>query len=308
MITVITPVFNGAQFIRETVESVLEYKRSFPVEYIVVNDGSTDSTFEILQEFSGAIRVISKPNGGESSAVNVGIENSKGSFLLVVSADDPLPSSKVFSGVEEFFSENPDVVAWYPNWAMIDSSGKVLRIVEVDEYSEELLIGRFRCLPGPGTIFRKDAALSIGGRDSRWTFVGDYDFWLRLSRVGILKKRDELVAQWRFHSQSTSISLRGLDMAAERISVTQEFLKNNSLEESIRKMALAHSYYFAARLSFFDSKVDGKRLLRQAFASNKWKIEDGNALVYSFIWTLPFSRLLVSPIRRLLQRMGYAQT
>lgn len=308
MITVITPVFNGAQFIRETVKSVLECKQSFPVEYVVVDDGSTDSTLEILQEFGDEIKVVSKSNGGESSAVNLGIENSIGDFLLIVSADDPLPSPRIFSGVEEFFLENPKVVAWYPNWSIIDSAGLKIRTIEVEEYSEESLIGRFRCLPGPGTIIRKKAALEIGGRDCRWTFVGDYDFWLRLSRVGLLKKRGELVAQWRFHSQSTSISLRGLDMARERISVIQEFVKNNPLEESLRKMALAHAYYFAARLSFFDSKVDGKSLLRQAFSSNNRKIEDGSLLVYIYIWTLPFSRLFVNLIKPLLRKMGRVLT
>ena len=73
-------------------------------------------------------------------------------------------------------------------------------------------------------------------------------------------------------------------------------------------MALAHAYYFAARLSFFDSKVDGKGLLRQAFSANSRKIEDGSVLVYIFIYTLPFSRVFVKLIKPLLRKLGCAVT
>jgi hypothetical protein len=131
---------------------------------------------------------------------------------------------------------------------------------------------------------------------------------LRLSRVGVIKKRDELAAQWRFHDQSTSISRRGLDMAMERVSVIEEFLGSNKIDQQLQKRALAHAYYFAARLSFFDSKVDGKSLLRKAFASNKGEIEDGKFLVYLFIWTLPFSRIAARFFKPILRRTGRALT
>jgi glycosyltransferase involved in cell wall biosynthesis len=308
MITVITPVFNAAEFIRETIESVLVSDGIFDIEYIVVDDGSTDSTPEVLREFGSKIKVITQPNGGESSAVNVGIEHSRGEILLVVSADDPLPSMAIFNGAERRFSENPDLVAWYPNWVIIDSQGEVIRNVEVEEFSEESLIGKFRCLPGPGTLFRRDAALMVGGRNPKWTFVGDYDFWLRLSQVGALQKRNETVAQWRFHDQSTSISRRGVEMAMERVTVIEEFIETHQIDPQLRGKALAHAYYFAARLSFFDAKVDGKSLLKKAFASNNREIEDGKLLVYLFIWTLPLSRTTVRFLKPILKNFGRALT
>jgi glycosyltransferase involved in cell wall biosynthesis len=308
MITVVTPVFNGANFIEETINSVLACKGVFDLEYIVVDDGSTDSTPEILLKFGSAIKVINKLNGGESSAVNVGIQNAKGEIILIVSADDPLPSCEIFNGAERYFLDNPEIVAWYPNWSIINSSGEVIRIVEVEEFSEDSFIGRFRCLPGPGTLIRRESALRIGGRNTKWTFVGDYDFWLRLSQIGIMKKRDQLLAQWRFHDQSTSISRRGSEMATERVSVITEFVEANQLDEKLRAKALAHAYYFAARLSFFDSNIDGKSLLRKAFAANNRKIDDGKVIVYLFIWTLPFSRFTTRLFKPILRRMGRALT
>ena len=308
MITVITPVYNGADFITETVNSVLQAKANHNLEYIVVNDGSTDNTLEKLEQFGDKISVFTKSNGGESSAVNLGLRNANGDLVLILSADDPLPSGEIFIGVEEYFSMNPNVVAWYPNWRIIDAANREVRVVEVDEYSDELLIGKFRCLPGPGTIFRKSSALSIGGRNENWIFVGDYDFWLRLSRVGLLVKRKQVVAQWRFHDKSTSIANRGLAMAQERIRVILEFTDSNKLDPKLKCQAIAHAYYYAARLSFFDSRIKGKTYLIKAMLSNRGTIDDGNLLVYIFIFGLPLSRPLVKFLKPLLRRFSNALT
>lgn len=308
MISVITPVYNGEKYIKETVDSVLLAIRNHDVEYIVVDDGSNDATRKILDSYGSRIIRHSKENGGESSAVNAGLEISRGEVILIVSADDPLPSSQIFDGVEAFFHENPDVVAWYPNWLIIDENGGEIRKVEVDEYSDDLLIGRFRCIPGPGTIFRRSSAVLIGGRNLNWTFVGDYDFWLRLSRTGKLVKRNQVLAQWRFHSDSTSIAKRGLSMAMERVNVIDEFLKSNNLDHKLARKARAHAYYFAARLSFFNSEIPGKKFLWKALKSNRFKIEDGQLRVYLFIFLLPFSRFLVNILKPVLRKFDRALT
>jgi glycosyltransferase involved in cell wall biosynthesis len=308
MISVITPVYNGEDFIIETVESVLNAAAHHDVEYIIVNDGSDDQTLERIQKFESRVKILSKENGGESSAVNMGLAEAKGDLVLIVSADDPLPSDDIFVGAESFFSKNLGVVAWYPNWKIIDAEGKELRTVEVDDYSDELLIGRFRCLPGPGTLFRRTAALSIGGRNDKWVFVGDYDFWLRLSRVGRIQKRNQLVAQWRFHDQSTSIARRGTEMASERIAVIEEFIEFNPIEQNLVRQAIAHSYYYAARLSFFDTRVKGKKYLSKALKVSKGRIKDGKITVYLFIALLPLSKHLVSIVKPFLRKFGRALT
>ena len=308
MISVITPVYNGEDFIQETINSVLNISQNYNIEYIVVNDGSTDQTLEQLKKFEGRIKVFTKINGGESSAVNFGLQKANGDLVLIVSADDPLPSEEIFNGAEDFFTSDPNVVAWYPNWTIIDEHGIQMREVEVDDYSDELLIGRFRCLPGPGTLIRRSAALAIGGRNEKWTFVGDYDFWLRLSRVGRLVKRNDVLAQWRFHEGSTSIAKRGLEMAMERVAVIEEFLSANRVDLDLERQAKAHAYYFAARLSFFDPRVDGKRLLRQALKANRMRIEEGKYLVFFFIMTSPLSRILVKPLKPILRFFGKALT
>lgn len=299
LVSVITPVFNGEKYIEETVESVLRLAKGFPVEYIIVDDGSTDSTSEILQRYSKSATVLKQSNSGESAAVNLGFNHARGEFLLVVSADDPLFTARIFNGVGDFFNTNKSIVAWYPDWKLIDSHGNTIEVREVSEYEDQLLIGEFNCLPGPGTLIRKSAALQIAGRDTRYKFTGDYDFWLRLSQIGELKRRPEVLGQWRMHDGSTSISLRGREMALERIAVMENFVNTNSIEFKLKQSALAHAYYYAARLVSFDLKVPGRRYMFKAFSIQRGWVRDAKVLEVIFILSTPLSNIAWNLVRRM---------
>ena len=291
-LSVITPVYNGEKYIKETIDSVIDAIGESNIEYLVVDDGSIDTTPAILKSYGNEIKVITQPNEGESSAVNTGFNNALGDFVLVVSADDPLFTSEIFKGVEEFFDKNPGIAVWYPSWNMIDHEGKFLRTVNVEEYSEDKLIGRFICLPGPGAFIRKRDALVIGGRRKKWKYVGDYDFWLRISRMGELKKRDEVLAQWRYHDDSTSISQRGIRMFRERIAVTEEFISEFKISKPLSRMARAHAYYFAAILSFHSKDVNGKQALFKAFWIRRGWIEEAQIRIVIYLMLQPLSTLL----------------
>jgi glycosyltransferase involved in cell wall biosynthesis len=302
-LSVITPVYNGEKYIKETIDSVIDAIGESDIEYLVVDDGSIDTTPAILKSYGNEIKVITQPNEGESSAVNTGFNNALGDFVLVVSADDPLFTSEIFKGVEEFFDKNPGIAVWYPNWNMIDHDGKFLRTVLVEEYSEDKLIGRFICLPGPGAFIRKSAALQIGGRREKWKYVGDYDFWLRVSRVGQLKKRDAVVAQWRFHDESASIANRGLEMYRERIEVIDEFIEKFQIHGDLARMARSHSLYYAARLSFFSTEINGRKTVFRALRARRAWIEDSNVGVMIYLITAPASSLLKPIIRTMLRKL-----
>ena len=298
IISVITPVFNGQDFIRETIESVIRYSKGYSVEYIVINDGSTDRTLDILMEYQSSIRVISTPNFGESSAVNTGIQEAAGELVLVLSADDPLMTEEIFRGVKIYFDEHPKAVVLYSDWQIIDQDGKILTIKYPGPYSEEELIGNFNCQPGPGTFFRRETALQIGGRSPSWKFVGDYDFWLRMSRIGHFGYRNQVLAQWRSHGASTSISLRGSKMALERIAVVEEFVRENYLPEELRRQALGSAYISASQLSYFTREIPGKRYLLNAFINARGWPKAASFRIVMFVCLTPFSRLAMRFIDR----------
>ena len=276
-LSVITAVYNGSDYIEETVNSVLKYCSEIDFEYIVLNDGSTDNTLEILMKYEEKIRIIDKSNSGESDSVSVGFKEASGDLLLVVSADDPL---------------------------FTDAVGKVIKVIKVPDYSDKLLIGRCQTLPGPGVIFRRSAALKLNGRNPKWTFVGDYDFWLRLSRLGELRHRPEVLAQWRHHPSSTSVSKRGIKMAQERIRVVEDFLSNNVISNHLKQMALGNAHYIAARISYFDKNIPAKKYLFHSFKLRKGWVEEAKFYEVLYILLLPFSRHFNSIINWIYKKIG----
>ncbi len=291
-ISVITPVYNGAEFIRETVESIINVTTRIPFEYIVVNDGSTDSTLQILSKYSQKARVLSFENQGESASVNEGLLAAKGKYILVVSADDPILDGNLFEEAIRILDFNPKIVAVYPDWQVINEIGEIKRKIIVDEFSLKALVGEIKTLPGPGAVFRKESALAIGGRRSKWKYVGDYDFWLRLSTVGSFQRIPKILAQWREHSSSTSVSQKNTVMAKERIEVIEEFLKDFELPKKIQKMALSNAYYLAARLAYFDRRINGRKLFFQALKKGGRFPSVGHPVIILYLLSWPLSRYI----------------
>jgi glycosyltransferase involved in cell wall biosynthesis len=288
--TVITPVFNGGNLLRETLNSVLKYCAGFSFEYLVINDGSTDQTSKILTEYVGRIFVLDIQNQGEANAVNMGLKIAKGKYCLVVSADDPLISSELFVEAISVFESSKEVVAVYPDWNIIDSNSNFISKVETIEYSKKALIEHFVCIPGPGAIFRTTAANKIGGRNVNLKFGSDYHFWLKLSQLGEFKRIPKVLAQWRHHSNSTSINSRGLEMAKERIFVVENFLQLFPQSKSSENSAKAHAYYNAASLAYFSRDIPGVRWMLKAIQIRKGWIEKADLRVVLFCLLLPFSR------------------
>ena len=303
-LSVITAVYNGSDYIEETVNSVLKCCSEIDFEYIVLNDGSTDNTLEILKKYENKIRIINKSNSGESDSVSIGFREAIGDLLLVVSADDPLFTEKLFTSIFEQFNQNDNLMAVYPDWQMIDAVGNVIKVIKVPDYSDNLLIGRCVTLPGPGVVFRKSAALKLNGRNPKWTYVGDYDFWLRLSRLGEIRHRAEVLAQWRHHPSSTSVSKRGLKMAKERIQVIEDFLANNQVSSSLKNMALGNAYYMAARISYFDKNIPAKKYLLESFKNRKGWVEEAKVYEIFYIFLLPISRTFNPIINLIFQKFG----
>jgi glycosyltransferase involved in cell wall biosynthesis len=294
--TIITPVYNGEAYLRETIESVLlNLDTNFSYEYLIIDDGSTDSTRDILKEYSCKtfIHVLSIPNGGEAAAVNLALKNAIGNYVLIVNADDPLLSSNLFHQSFKAFERDSNVVVTYPDWNVISDENIILESKNLPDFSMELLVGEFLCLPGPGSIFRRNTALKIGGRNTAFKFVSDYDFWLRMSLEGIFHHIPFVLAQWREHSHSTSVSSRGLEMGLERIQVMGDFLKNSDLDASLIRKGISHAYYHAALLSYFTKSVPGRKWMFRAFRERKGWIENSDLRIILFCLFLPLSRALL---------------
>lgn len=296
IISIITPVFNGEKYIAETIDSILNSSIDIPYEYLVIDDGSNDSTLEILRNYGNRIQLYSHKNVGESETVNRGLKHAKGDFILIISADDPLLTGNLINRAINTMLDSSGIVALYPDWRVIDQEGRAIKENILPEYSDEIMIGHSRCLPGPGVVFRRSAALEIGGRRSKWKFVGDYDFWLRLSRVGEIKRLPGVMAQWRSNENSTSISQRGERMAFERVSVISDFTSENEITNLLSRKARANAHYLAARLAFFDQSIKGRKLLITSFRIRRGWPEEARMEVVIYLLFLPVSSWIIKKL------------
>src|SRR5262249_33141614 len=114
-ITVITPVYNGAPYIAEVVESVLA--QSFKdFDYICLDDGSKDNTLEILRRYEDkGVTVISHPNCGEPATVNKGIAMAQTDLVVIVNADDPVKPDFLKVAVDTMERGGNDLLVVYPD-------------------------------------------------------------------------------------------------------------------------------------------------------------------------------------------------
>lgn len=304
--TVITPVYNGEKFIRATIESVLFHFMSTSIEYIVIDDGSTDSTAKIINEYKDRISIITKPNAGQAEAINDGIQIAAGKYSLVVNADDPLLSNDLFGKAAEILELKPNVVVVYPDWKIIDEQGRDLKRIITQEYSSDELIGNFNCLVGPGGIFRTETAREVGGWDSSMKYVPDYKFWLEMSTRGSFQRIPETLAVWRTHESSLSVGGRSVEMAQERIKVISDFLQKYPQKLALSYKALSNAYFRAAVLTFFDPMIPGRRYLVKSLSLDKRNLLSKNRFVLLYILVAPELRRItqIPVINRVIMKIA----
>jgi len=133
LVSVVIPVYNSEKFLRESIESVLN--QTFKnIEVITIDDGSTDKSLDILQQFSDKITIISQPNQGLAVALNAGIKKIHGKWFKWFSPDDILYPNAIEILVEEA-SKLPDNTIIYSNWELIDEENNIIRLLSESNYN-----------------------------------------------------------------------------------------------------------------------------------------------------------------------------
>ena len=272
LVSVITPVFNGEQYLRSVLEAV-EGQTFRDFEHVVIDDGSTDRSAAIATEFQGEghhrVRLVSQSNQGEAAAVNRGLLEARGRYLMIVNADDP-PYPHLLERTVDALESHPDCVVAYPDWDMIDASGGLIRRVETLDYSQQALVADFVCIPGPGALIRCSALEGMSLRDSRFRYVSDYDLWLRLSLRGGMVRCAERLATWRRHDSAATARGRGGALAAEFQKVIEVFFDRDDLPDDVRgwhRQAQSMAMYHAALQSLYDGSVNGRQLMVRSLLS-----------------------------------------
>ncbi len=208
-ISVVMPVYNAKRFLKEAIESILN--QTFPhFEFIIVDDGSTDRTLDLLQQFEkidSRISVISRPNTGIVGALNDGIEAADGDFIARMDADDiALPDR--FSKQLGRMQSDTDLVILGTNFYFIDASGNIVKRGNVpkdhEEIDENILKGNGGAIIHPTAMMRRDILMKVGGYREKAQFIEDLDLYNRLSRVGKMANLNEVLFKYRIHFKSVN--------------------------------------------------------------------------------------------------------
>ena len=249
LVTIITPAYNRAAYLEETIQSVLT--QDYPhIEYIVLDDGSTDHTRQVLESYTGRLFWESHPNMGETRTVNKGWRMARGEIIAVVNSDDPLLPGAVRAAVE-FMNARPDILVAYPDWDKIGPRGEVLSRVQVPEYDYVYMLTCHHCIVGPGAFIRRKALDLAGFRDEEFRYVADFEYWLRLGLHGSFARIPKALATFRVHPDSASASHTGRRMAAEHIRLVQKFYALPNLPPEIwqaRAAAYSWAHYVASEM------------------------------------------------------------
>lgn len=243
LVSIVTPTYNQAEYLAEAIESVLA--QDYPnIEYIVLDDGSTDGTPGILRSYEGRIRQERHENRGQAYTLNRGWAMAHGVLFGYLSSDDRLERSAITRLVQALKEEPSGVVA-YCDFELIDSQGRKIRTVRTEEFSVERLTVDLVSQPGPGALFDRQVFDRTGGWTEHLKQVPDFEFWLRASCLGSFVRVPEVLAYYRIHEGSASFRPMSSERAMEIVDTMTSYWCNNAGESQHRSMA--NAYLIAAK-------------------------------------------------------------
>jgi glycosyltransferase involved in cell wall biosynthesis len=274
-ISVIIPAYNCAKTIKQTIESVL-IQNFTDFELIVINDGSTDSSLDIVSKIKDSrIKIFSYPNAGGNVSRNRGISHAVGEFISFLDADDIWIPDKLATQLQAL-EENPTTKVTYSWTDYIDENGKFVHsgthISLNGNVYEQLLVKNF-LENGSNPLICKDALLAVGGFDESLLAGQDWDMWLRLAREFNFVAVPEVQILYRISANSLSSNLARQEKACLQV-------LNKAYSKSPESLQHLKAYSFANLYKYLTWKALQNPLNRQkglAGALFLWKYVKNNS-------------------------------
>ncbi len=201
-ISIITPSYNQAQFIEETIRSVL--LQGYPnLEYIIIDGDSADGSTEIIRKYEKWLTFwVSEPDEGQSEAINKGFVRSSGEITAWLNSDDTY-QPRALGQVAQVFGHDQSKAIVHGHCNKIDENSRVTGKIKASYITFERLIRHWRIvLPQQGVFFRRKLLEKVGLLDPDQHYVMDFDLWLRISREHEFHRIEETLANFRLHPAS----------------------------------------------------------------------------------------------------------
>lgn len=266
VISVITPTYNRADFLPEAVRSVLD--QSFPdFELLIVDDGSTDDTREVLAPFLEDPRVHYQyqPNQGQSVARNLGLAKARGRFICFLDSDNAWLPHKLEQQLAAF-EQHPDVDVVYGDILTIDEQGKELSRKNMRRYSGRIAPQMLKdnCVSMNTAMARRVCFDEMGGMSGKRRVADDYDLWLRFSAKYRFLYMPDFFAKYRVMADQISSDKRRRFDSNEQILL--DFLRDYPDAVTAREARSGLASFYSRKARHYaiigDRKTAWRSLLR----------------------------------------------
>lgn len=200
-VSIIIPTFNGQEFLKETIDSSLKQTHS-NTKVVVIDDCSTDATLEILRTYEGKLDlIINDQNIGLTKTVNKVLHLIESDYFILLGHDDVLPENHVKLLLTEFSTK--EIVAVHCNSILINKKGKTGKLVRDDDKQKRervmfhLSIDNF--INSCGMMHRTDVFKRVGGWDESYRNYGEWLYYVKVLRYGIIKYTTKSKSKYRRH-------------------------------------------------------------------------------------------------------------
>ena len=293
LISIITPSYNQADFLEQTIRSVLAQENA-QFEYLIVDGASTDGSVGIIENYAASLAwYVSEADSGQACAINKGFVRAKGEIIAWLNSDDYyLPDT--LAKVADLFAQHPEAGIVYGDVLSVDSAGNPINLQHFQPYTLDDLMA-FKIISQPAVFMRRSLLEEAGYLDDDYHFLLDHQLWLRIAQLAPLIYTSQTLAVARYHDEAKNIA-HAEEFGAEAFKIlawmkTQPKLAPRLAENEAKILAGVHHLDAFYLVEAGKMRV-GLRAYWRAFrqhpptALKSWK-----RILYAFLSLLGFARV-----------------